>query len=423
VLFEVRLMVMVSELVRFALVDGARRRGKLVDAVVDVAVGDYPPVRRLIFRDDAKRQSELPWEAVRSVDWLRRRIVVNDFSAGRAAPEAALTRSVLLKRDLMDALVVDVAHRQTTRANDLWLREADGELYLAGADVSPWAVIRRVGRGLFGRGGERRLLDWKDVEFLRGHPDVARERQDYHRRITQLAPAEIAHLLDALPYLHAAELLSIIPYPLAADTLEAMTPERQAQVVDELDDGQVARLLELIAPDAAADLLGGMDTRRVEDLLAPIDEAQRNRVLDLLRFPPDTVGGIMTNQLPLLPATLTVREARHLLREQLVGPDFVYYVYVVDDVTARHLQGVVTLREFELAGEDQLIGDIMRAAISALDPLQSSIEAARRVADQHLLAMPVIARDGRLLGAVTIDAAINQIAPARWGKQAPRVFS
>lgn len=417
-------MVMFSELVRFRLVDGGRRRAKLVDAAIDLAEGDYPPVRRLIFRDPAKRQSELPWAAVRSVDWRRRLIVVEDLvAAGRPAPAAALTRSVLLKRDLMDALVVDVGHRQTTRANDLWLREADGQLRLVGADVSPWAVIRRVGRGWLGRGVERRLLDWKDVEFLRGHPDVAHAGQDYHLRITQLQPPEIAHLLDELPYLHAAELLSIIPDPLAADTLEAMTPGRQAQVVDELDDHQVARLLELMAPDAAADLLGGIETGRVENLLAPIDEAQRTRILDLLRFPADTAGGIMTNQLVVLPASLTVAAARQVLREQLVGPDFVYYIYVVDDLAAGHLRGVVTLREFELADDDQLISDIMRAEISALDPLQSALAAAQRVADQHLAAMPVIARDGRLLGAVTIDAAVGQLAPVGWGKQAPRVFS
>ena len=369
---------MVSNFVRFALVDERRRAAKLLDAAVDLAAGDYPPVRRLIFRDSTKRQSELSWDAVRSIDWTRRRIVVADLTSGRPAPAAALTRSVLLKRDLMDALVVDVAHRQTTRANDLWLRqEDDGQLRLVGADVSPWAVIRRVGRGLFGRGAERRLLDWKDVEFLRGHPSVAHEGQDYHRRITQLQPAEIAHLLDELPYLHAAELLTIIPDPLAADTLEAMTPGRQAQVVDELDDDQVARLLELMAPDAVADLLGGMDTRRAEKLLAPIDETQRNRVLDLLRFPPDTAGGIMTNQLPLLPAALTVADARQVLREQLLAPDFVYYIYVVDDLVSRHLKGVITLREFELAHDDQRIEEL--AAMLAGTPSEAARQSAKEL--------------------------------------------
>ena len=330
---------------------------------------------------------------------------------------------MLLKRDLMDALVVDVEHRHTTRANDLWLRESDGQLSLVGADVSAWAVLRRVGRGLLGRGAERSLLDWKDLEFLRGHPDLALENRDYHHRITQLQPAEIAHLLDQLPYLHAAELLSIIPDPLAADTLEAMTVGRQAQVVDELEDDQVARLLELMAPDIAADLLGGIDPVRVENLLKPLGEAQRNRIVDLLRFPPDTVGGIMTNQLPVLPATLTVAAARQVLQDQLAAPDFVYYIYVVDDLAGCHLKGVVTLREFVLATDDQLISQVMRGKISTLDPLEPAIEAARRVADQDLAAMPVVARDGRLLGAVTIDVALGQIAPAGWGQQVPRVFS
>jgi Mg/Co/Ni transporter MgtE len=323
----------------------------------------------------------------------------------------------------MDALVVDVTHRQTARANDLWLRESKGQLWLAGADVSPWAVLRRVGRGLLGRGAARHLLDWNDVEFLRGYPDVAREGGDYHHRITQLQPSEIAQLLDDLPYLHAAELLLIIPDPLAADTLEAMTTERQAQVVDELDDAQVSRLLELMAPDAAADLLGRLDPQRAEALLNPLGAAQRTRILDLLRFPPDTAGGIMTNQVPILAGTLTVGEAREQLRDQLAAPDFVYYLYVVSDIGSGQLKGVVTLRELVLATDDQLISDVMRTEIATLDPLQPALEAARRVADQHLAAMPVIARDGRLLGAITIDAAVREIAPVGWSRQAPRVFS
>jgi len=416
-------MVMFSELTRFAVVDGAGRRARLVDAAIDPAAGDYPPVRGLIVRDAARRQSELNWEAVGSIDWQRRQIRVGDLTAAHPIAVEDLAQRVLLKRDLMDALVVDVAHRQTTRANDLWLRESDGQLALVGADVSAWAVLRRVGRGLLGRGVERALLDWKDLEFLRGHPDLARESGDYHHRMTQLPPAEIAHLLDQVPYLHAAELLSIIPDPLAADTLEAMTVGRQAQVVDELDDDQVARLLALMAPDAAADLLGGIDPARVERLLRPLGDVPRNRILALLRFAPDTAGGIMTNQLIVLPATLTIAEARPVLAEQLTAPDFVYYMYVVDTLADGRLKGVVTLREFVLATDDQLIADVMRAEISTLDPREPAIDAARRVADQDLAAMPVIAQDGRLLGAVTIDAAISQIAPAGWGQQTPRVFS
>jgi hypothetical protein len=130
----------------------------------------------------------------------------------------------------MDALILDIAQRQSMRANDLWLEELGGHLVLSAADISPWAVLRRLGHGMLGRGEKGRLLDWRDVEFLRGHPRAALEGHDYHRRVARLQPSEIAHLLDAVPYLHAAELLTLISDALAADTLEVMGPERQVQV-------------------------------------------------------------------------------------------------------------------------------------------------------------------------------------------------
>jgi hypothetical protein len=282
-------MVMLSEFLRFQLVDRQRHRGHPRDVAIDVSAGDYPPVTRLIYRGPSRLPTELPWSEV-SVDWHRRRLTVPDLISGRAAPAAALARTVLARRDVLDALVVDVASRQTARANDLWFRETGERFELAGADVSPWAVLRRLGRGLLGRGSARRLLDWKDLEFLRGDPRAAREGLDYHRQIVRLQPSEIANLLDALPYLHAAELLTLIPDPVAADTFEVMSEQRQRQVFQTFEDDERVRLLRLIAPDAAADVLGRTPPEEVERLLARLEPTSRDRILNLLRFPFDTAG-------------------------------------------------------------------------------------------------------------------------------------
>ena len=416
-------MVMLSDFLRFRLSDARGRTGRLLDVTVDLAAGDYPPVGRLLVRGRARQPSTLAWEQVKSVAWRHRRVVVHDLEAGRAAPAAALTRTVLARRDIMDALVVDVGHRQTLRANDLWFREQDGRLWLAGADASPWAVLRRLGRGLLGRGAERRLVDWKDLEFLRGDPQAARQGQDYHRQITRLQPAEIARLLEALPYLHAAELLTLIPDPIAADTLEAMTSERQVQVIQVLEEDQAVRLLALMAPEAAADLLGALKPKRARQLLLQIPEEQRSLIVDLLRYPDDTAGGIMTNQLVCVPASLRVGEARRDLKQRIGAPDFAHYLYVIDAADTRHLEGVVSLRDFAVADDQQLIGALMNPHVTSIDALAPAAEAARRVAEQHLAALPVTSRDGRLLGAITVDAAMAQLAPAAWRDQAPRIFS
>src|SRR5438132_465260 len=416
-------MVMLSELRRHRLVDAERRGARLVDLAVDLSMGDYPAVTRVIFRDARGRQMELPWEAVPDTSWRLRHMRVTDLAAARAAPPDSLGRSVLLVGDIMDALVLDVAHRHAMRANDLWLRQGNGQLWLCGVDVSPWAVARRLGRGLLGRGQERHLVDWRDIEFLRGNPRAARAGGDYHRRIARLTPPAIARPPAELPYHHAAELLTLIPDPVAADVLELMAAERQLQVFEDLDNDQADRLLALMAPDAAADLVGRLRADDARQHLESLPRPQARRIIELLRYPEDTAGGIMTNEVPVLVADQSAAQARSALREQLTSADSVYYVYVVDDLETRRLEGMTTLRDLIVAGDSAPLRNIMRRSPVTLDPLDSAVSAARRVIEEHAAALPVVGREARLLGVVTVDAAVAQVAPPTWRQLAPRLFS
>lgn len=416
-------MVLLSDLLRFRVSDEQGRRARLVDLVVDPSRGDYPTVTQLVLDgSDPRQRTSVAWTGQERLDRDARRLVLPDLGSARPAGEE-LARAVLLERDVLDALVIDLEHYQATRANDLWLEPADGSLHLAGADLSPWAVLRRLGRGRLGRGGSRDLLDWKCVEFLRGDPRAARAGGDYHRRMASLAPSAVAHLADAVPYLHAAELLTLLPDPLAADALELMPPERQLQVFEVLDEDQGLRLLALMAPDAAADLVGHLGPVRAQQVLEGLPPRQAERVVELLRYPEDTAGGIMTNDVVLAPAALTAGEARTALREQLAGPDFVYYVYVVDDAPTRRLRGVLSLRDLLLADDARRLEEVMTASPTTVSPLEQAVVAARQVADHGLAALPVVGADQRLLGAITVDAAIGWIAPESWRDQRPRVFS
>src|SRR4029453_3671795 len=132
--------------------------------------------------------------------------------------------------DVIDALVLDLHNRRGTRANDLWLEEENGKLLLKAADTSSLAILRRLSRGLFGSGPSRAAYDWKYIEFLRGDHHAVRNGAGYHMRIKGLPPGEIAGVCTSPPYLHAAELLTLLPDEIAADTLTAMLPDREVQV-------------------------------------------------------------------------------------------------------------------------------------------------------------------------------------------------
>jgi Mg/Co/Ni transporter MgtE len=245
----------------------------------------------------------------------------------------------------------------------------------------------------------------------------------YHGRIVHLPPGEIASLTASVPYLHAAELLELLPEQLAADTLEVMSPERQLQVFEELDEKRALHLLALMSPDLAADIVGRLDTDIAQRFLNRLPRKAGERIVDLLRYPEDSVGGIMANDVVTTSPHIKVGEARRALRDQLKDPDFVYFIYVVEEEPPHRLRGVVSLRQFILAEDDQTIQEIMNPYLIVLSPLDSPQEAAYRLLNSQLAALPVVGGEGQLLGTVTIDAAVSQVAPRNWRAQAPRVFS
>jgi magnesium transporter len=411
--------IMLSTLCRFEVADAGGRSAKLSDLSVSLDE-DYPPIKSLSVWKDGQHQL-IAWDKVKSIDFAAGKILVGDQRDAQPATQAP--DKVLLKDEIMDALVIDLEDRRTMRANDLRLDGEDGRLRLSAVDGSASALFHRLSRGLLGRTRDDEQTDWKQIEFLRGDPRAVSGSASYHRRITRLQPAEIARLSEALPYLHAAELLMLLPDPVAADVLEAMTNHRELQVFEELDEDHGRRLLALMAPDSAADLLGGVPLDQAKRHLEALPASRSERIIELLRYPKELVGGVMTNDVVIAPARLTVEEAFESLRERLKEPDFIYFIYIVDDDAARRLLGVISLRDLIVADKKQRLEDIMNPFLTLLSPLELARVAADKVINSHLAALPVVGNDGRILGAMTIDAAVAQAAPRSWSTLAPKVFS
>jgi CBS domain-containing protein len=410
---------------------------KLVDLALGSLEEDYPAVKHLVLRPVLRDQPGLPGnssgeagntrlilplEAVEAVEWQAGRARVPNLDAFQAVASGADAKEVLLKRDILDNFIIDLQNTRVTRANDLSLDEQGG-LRLRAADTGLRALIRRTSGGLYRGYNAGDLQDWKYVEFLRGEPGAVSAGAGYQRRIEELPAGEIAHLAGELPYLQAAELVLLVPGQLAADILELMTPERQLQVFEELPEEYALQVLEKMAPDIAADLVGHLATEDARRFLNRLPKKNGELIIDLLRYPEDSVGGIMTNDVVFAPAGWTVAQARAGLRDRLQEPDFVYFVYLVEDEESRRLRGVVTLRSIMIARDDQRLEEIMNPYLVALSPLDVPRKAAYRLINNQLAALPVVSQDGRLLGAVTVDAAVSLVAPGSWSSQAPRIFS
>jgi CBS domain-containing protein len=416
----VRALLRLSELQRWRVRDDHGAHTRWTDLAIDLSGGDYPPIRSLLLAGPGGTPAALPWLETSLQD---RAIRVPAIADARPVGDEELAQMVLLRRDLLDALLLDIAGLRAVRANDVWLRHEATRLVVAGIDVSPWAVLRRLSRGLLGHGDEGGLLDWRSVEFLRGDPQAAAAGRDYNRVIATLQPAQIAALIDSISYLEAAELLLLLPDSLAAEVLQVVSLELQVQITTELEPRQAARIIAAMANDSAADLLGALPTDDATHLLEVLPPEKSLSLQELLRFPPDTAGGIMTNEVVTALAGSTVADVNDYVKAQLCGPDFVYFIYIVDGADSCRLCGVVTLRDLHVADAAAPIEQVMKPNMITAGPLESALEVAHRIADSGLNAIPVVAADQKLLGIVTIDAAMRQIMPEAWRDHLPRVFS
>lgn len=417
-------MPMLSSLLRYRVIDGEGWSARLADMVIDPTAEVYPAVTHLVCRLPLSPRVPLAlsWKTVRSVDHRARIIRVESVEQGRSLETGWLEKAVLLKRDILDALMLDLHERAPVLSNDLWLEEEQGEFVLKAVDISFRAVIRRLTGGFLFHARERRKNkalsrsqhDWKYIEFLRGDPQAARAGLTYHGLIARLPHGEIAYLADLLPYLYSAELLTMLPDSIAADTLEMMVPNRQLQAFKELERDKALRLLTLMRPDIVSDLVARLKASEARYWLEHLPRAQAERVIELLHYPGDTAGGIMTNDFIYLTADTPIHAAITKLVEQLKLPDFINFiqlVYIVDDEDRQRLQGSLSLRDLLVADGSKTLGEVMDPYLVAMDPLDKAVLAARKVVESGLNALPVVDPNGKLLGIITIDTALGLILP------------
>lgn len=432
--------VWLTELLRFHVVDGVGS-WRLVDVGLDLSSEDSAAVRTISISPGRFRRALVrPWSVVREIDVRHRRLIIEGADLPETTPPTppAVTASngptpprrfAPAADDVLDALVLDLVAGRATRISDLRLAvgsEETGQPTIAAdaADVGPWGLVRRLTHGSISREPPADdLVPWRGLEYFRGDLAAAAVGEDEHRRVAVLPAGEIARMAAALPYPHVAELVASLPESVAADTLESMTPDRARQVVAEVPLARVGRLLDLMAPENATRVLAGFEAPGVARRLDAMSPDRRACVAELLRYPEGTVGSVMTNEVVRIPLGLTVGDARDRVRRSVARANFTHFLYVVTDDEASRLEGVLSLRDLVVADAERRVDDVMQRYLVTLHPLWSSLDGARRLLDTHLAALPVVGADRRLVGAMTVDAAIAVASQAGWQGNIVRVFS
>ena len=223
--------------------------------------------------------------------------------------------------------------------------------------------------------------------------------------LVEMYAADIASLLESLESRERALIFRLLGKDQAAEAFVELEPDTQEQLINDLSESELSEVLDELYLDDAVDLVEEMPANVVRKILSNTNPETRNHINDMLKYPKDSVGSIMTIEYVSLKATMTVEDAFLRIKRTGIDKETVYTCYVKD--AHAQLIGVVSVRTLLLAESDDIIADLMQTNIVSLSTLDDKEEAVLQFNRYNFLALPVVDREGRLVGIVTFDDAMD----------------
>ena len=198
-----------------------------------------------------------------------------------------------------------------------------------------------------------------------------------------------------------------LPYSEADDFFLSLSARDQSALLLALHENERRLWVRLLPPDDATDLIQETPEEERTALLSLMDEFTRREVLALLAYKEDEAGGLMSPRFARLRPAMTIDEAITYLRRQAEQVETIHYAYVLD--SEQRLLGVVPLRRLFSAHREQTVREVMRTDFIAASDEMDQEALAKLFSEEHLLAIPVVDKAGRMKGIVTVDDIVNVV--------------
>ncbi|MDQ2907989.1 MAG: CBS domain-containing protein [Candidatus Eremiobacteraeota bacterium] len=399
--------------------DNTQTIGKVSDFLVRKPDDTFPRIDGLVLKTKSGKRY-VPMSIVREIE-AKGAVVLSERPLETPIPG---DQALYLIEDLFDKQIVDVNGRKVVRINDLEIANTGGALRVVAADIGVSGLLQRLGARrlapkIFDR-IPRTLIAWDNVAPISDVNPSDVKLSVAENRLSRLHPSELADIIEDLSAKDAARVVGSLDDETAADAFEHLDADRQQSIIDDLGSERAADIIEEMDSDDAADLLGELDEDKRAELLAKMDDrAYAGELEDLVDYAPDTAGGLMTTDYLWIFPHRTTAATISKIREIAPESEFIYYLYVTDD--RRKLLGIVSLRALLLALPTAFIHKLMESDVVSVAPDTSAQDVASTIARYDLLAVPVLDDEGRMLGIVTVDDAIDAIMPEKIANSLPRM--
>lgn len=236
-----------------------------------------------------------------------------------------------------------------------------------------------------------KLLAQREFKAIRSILDVMNE-------------VDIASLLSTLSDKELALAFRLIPKDKAAEVFSNMDTSMQTYLVTMFTEKELKELLDDLYMDDTVDMLEELPANLVKRILATVSASDRSMINQLLNYPEDSAGSIMTTEYVDLREEMTVGQAMAHIKKTGIHKETIYTCYITE---RRKLVGIVSAKDLMTTDDDVPIKDLMETEIISVYTHSDQEQVAQLFTKYDLLALPVIDQDGRMVGIVTFDDAMD----------------
>ena len=234
---------------------------------------------------------------------------------------------------------------------------------------------------------------------------------DFRRESDALAPPDLALVFELTEPSLRPIFYRLLSKENAAECFVEMPPELKRSLAESFTDRELSELLSELYIDDTVDLVEEMPAAMVKRILRTSSKVDRDIINRILQYPKDSVGAIMTTEYMRLSRDITVNEALVRIRNVALDKETIYTSYVTDGT--RRLIGVVTAKKLLTSDPETKISDIMEESVISVKTTDDREYAAEKFSRYGFIALPVVDKEGRLVGIVTVDDAMTVLREER----------
>ncbi len=324
-----------------------------------------------------------------------------------------------VRKDLLDQQIIDTHGRKVVRVNDVDLADqqtnGNTELRITDVDVGLQAAVGRLLQGVVSPMAIRRIqsklppktIRWEFVNLIEPDPLRRVKLRLSGDRLSKLHPADLADIMEELSPDERQSIIVSLDEETAAETIAELDKRLQTQVVEKLAPGKAADIIEEMSPDEAADLIQSLAPEKSAEVLEKMQHREAQEVEKLLRFEPNTAGGMMNSEIVVLGEDATRGEVLDYIRFHEIPVDQLDNVILVNRDAA--LAGTVPLARLLLASAEQRMSEFVFEPLLFVKPDTRDNEIFEIFDKYNLRSLAVVNEENHPIGAITVDDVVSHL--------------